>query len=174
VAVLQEWVDRDRLVITGGSYAGYLTVWIIAHDNRFKAAVAQRGVYDFTTFYGEGNAWQLVAWAMGGNPYDPRFKQIIDRNNAMSYVSRIRTPLLIKHGSNDLRTGTSQSEMLYRALKDLGRPVEYVRYPDAGHDLSRSGDPLQRMDRLNRIIEFFERYIANPRPAPVASSGSAN
>lgn len=176
MALLQEWVDRDRLVLTGGSYAGYLTVWIIGNDHRFKAAVSQRGVYDFMTFYGEGNAWRLVAYAMGSNPppLDARFRQVFDRNNALNFVSRIRTPLLIKHGSNDLRTGVSQSEMLYRALKEAGKPVEYVRYPDVGHELSRSGDPLQRMDRLNRIIEFFERYVANPRPAPVASSVSPN
>jgi dipeptidyl aminopeptidase/acylaminoacyl peptidase len=76
-------------------------------------------------------------------------------------VSKIRTPLLIMHASNDLRTGVSQSEMMYRALKELNRPVEYVRYPNAGHDLSRTGDPRQRMDRLNRIIEFFERHVGS-------------
>jgi dipeptidyl aminopeptidase/acylaminoacyl peptidase len=96
-------------------------------------------------------------------------QQVIGRNNVMTHASRIRTPLLITHGSSDLRTGVSQSEMLYRALKDFGRPVEYVRYPDAGHDLSRNGDPMQRMDRLDRIIEFFERYVDNPRPAPTVS-----
>jgi dipeptidyl aminopeptidase/acylaminoacyl peptidase len=165
-----EWVDPDRLVITGGSYAGYLTAWVISHDNRFKAAVAQRGVYDFETFYGEGNAWRLVAWMMGGSPFDARFKQVIERNNPLNFVNRIKTPLLIKHSSNDLRTGVSQSEMFYRALKDLNRPVEYVRYPEEGHDLSRTGDPKRRMDRLNRMIEFFERYIENPRPAPTTSA----
>ena len=163
------WIDREKLVLTGGSYAGYLTAWIISHDNRFKAAVAQRGVYDFDTFFGEGNAWRLVSWSMGGHPIDPRFTQVIDRNNIMNYVTRIRTPLLIEHASSDLRTGVSQSEMLYRALKELNRPVEYVRYPDTGHDMSRSGEPLQRMDRLNRIIEFFDRHVENARPAPVAS-----
>jgi dipeptidyl aminopeptidase/acylaminoacyl peptidase len=70
---------------------------------------------------------------------------------------------LIIHGSGDLRTGVSQSEMLYRSLKALGRPVEYVRYPGAGHDLSRTGDPTARMDRLNRIVEFFLRYVEGPR-----------
>ena len=163
---LEEWVDEDRLVVTGGSYAGYLTAWIVAHDHRFKAAVAQRGVYDLATFFGEGNAWRLVEWTMGGYPYDARYRAIIDRNSPLTYVSSIRTPLLIMHASRDLRTGVSQSAMLYRALKTLDRPVEYVRYPDAGHDLSRSGEPVQRLDRLNRIIEFFERYIENPRPAP--------
>jgi dipeptidyl aminopeptidase/acylaminoacyl peptidase len=166
---LQEWVDVERLVVTGGSYAGYLTAWIIAHDHRFKAAVAQRGVYDLATFFGEGNAWRLVEWAMGGYPFDARYRAVVDRNSPFTYVGRIHTPLLILHGSRDLRAGVAQSEMLYRALKALGRPVEYVRYPEAGHDLHRRGDPGQRMDRLNRIIEFFERHIDNPRPAPTRS-----
>ncbi|MHC4786336.1 MAG: S9 family peptidase [Planctomycetota bacterium] len=163
---LQEWVDADRLVVTGGSYAGYLTAWIIAQDHRFKAAVAQRGVYDLATFFGEGNAWRLVEWMMGGYPFDARFRAVVDRNSPFTYVSRIHTPLLIVHADRDLRAGVAQSEMLYRALKALDRPVEYVRYPEAGHDLSRRGDPRQRMDRLNRIIDFFERHIDNPRPAP--------
>lgn len=165
------WVDADRLVVTGGSYAGYLTAWLIAHDQRFKAAVAQRGVYDLTTFFGEGNAWRLVPWAMGGYPWESTIRPILSRESPFTHVLRIRTPLLITHASSDLRTGVSQSEMLYRALKVLERPVEYVRYPNAGHDLSRTGDPLQRMDRLNRIIEFFERHVQNPRAAPVVPSG---
>jgi dipeptidyl aminopeptidase/acylaminoacyl peptidase len=169
-ALLNEWADPERLVVTGGSYGGYLTAWVIAHDHRFKAAVAQRGVYDLATFFGEGNAWQLLKWAFGGYPYDSRYYEILRRESPFTYVRSIRTPLLIKHASQDLRTGVSQSEMLYRALKELGRDVEYVRYPDAGHDLSRTGDPRQRMDRLHRIIEFFERYVENPRPAPAAAS----
>jgi len=164
--VLEEWVDQDRLVVTGGSYGGYLTAWIVGHDHRFKAAVAQRGVYDLTTFFGEGNAWRLVRWSMGGYPWDARIRPILQRESPFTSVNRIRTPLLIMHGSRDLRTGVSQSEMLYRALKELGRDVEYVRYPNTGHELSRSGEPHQRMDRLNRIVEFFDRHVQNDRPAP--------
>lgn len=164
----EPWVDEDRLVVTGGSYGGYLTAWIVAHDHRFKAAVAQRGVYDLATFFGEGNAWRLVGEAMGGFPWDAAARPVIRRESPFTDVQRIRTPLLIMHASDDLRTGVSQSEMLYRALKVLGRPVEYVRYPDAGHDLSRSGDPRQRVDRLLRIVEFFERSVSNERPAPRA------
>ncbi len=154
------WMDRERLFLTGGSYAGYLTAWIVAHDHRFKAAVAQRGVYDLVTFFGEGNAWRLVEWAFGGFPWQPEIRKILERESPFTHVENIRTPLLIIHSSNDLRTGVSQSEMLYRALKHLERPVEYARYPGAGHDLSRTGDPTQRMDRLLRIIEFFDRFDA--------------
>ncbi|MBS1825542.1 MAG: S9 family peptidase [Acidobacteria bacterium] len=160
--------DKDRLFITGGSYAGYLTAWIIAHDHRFKAAAAQRGVYDLSTFYGEGNAFRLVKNAFGGRPYESGMRPLLEEQSPFTHVAKIRTPLLILHGSLDLRTGVSQSEMLYRALKDLGREVEYVRYPGVGHELTRSGAPLQRMDHMLRIIEFFERYAGNDSPAPVS------
>ena len=165
-----DWIDADRQFVTGGSYAGYLTAWIIAHTDRFDAAVAQRGVYDLHTFFGEGNAWLLVEHAMGGFPWDPEARIIHERESPFTYVDQITTPFLIMHGSNDLRTGVSQSEMMYRALKELDRPVEYVRYPNAGHDLSRNGNPRQRLDRLMRIVEFFERYANNQRPAPVRVS----
>lgn len=163
-------IDTTRLFLTGGSYAGYLTAWIVGHDHRFRAAAAQRGVYDLTTFYGEGNAYRLVENSFGGLPWDPETRRILDRESPFTYVSRIKTPLLILHGSQDYRTGVTQSEMLYRALKQQGKPVEYVRYPNVGHELTRSGPPLQRMDHLLRIVEFFERYASNDHEAPVEAS----
>jgi dipeptidyl aminopeptidase/acylaminoacyl peptidase len=135
-----------------------MTAWIVGHDQRFVAAVAQRGVYDLSFFFGEGNAWRLVPYHMGGYPWEPEARAVLDRESPLTYVDEIRTPLLIIHSDRDRRTGVNQSEMLYKALKVLERPVEYVRYPEEGHDLSRSGDPKRRLDRLNRIVEFFERY----------------
>ncbi|MDE2835004.1 MAG: S9 family peptidase [Bacteroidota bacterium] len=157
----QRWVDADRQVVTGGSYAGYLTAWIVGQDHRFKAAVAQRGVYDLETFFGEGNAWRLVPNHFGGFPWERG--PLLRANSPITFVDLIQTPLLIMHADNDLRTGVIQSEVLYKSLKALGRPVEYVRYPNAGHDLSRSGNPKQRMDRLLRIWEFMERYVGADR-----------
>jgi dipeptidyl aminopeptidase/acylaminoacyl peptidase len=157
------WVDTSRQVITGGSYAGYLTAWIIAHDHRFKAAFAQRGVYDLTTFMGEANAWRLVPNYFGGYPWQDDIKKVLDQNSPLTYVDQIRTPLLIKHGENDLRTGVSQSEMLSKSLKVLGREVEYVRVPGATHELSRTGNVRQRLDRILRIYEFMERYVGEPK-----------
>jgi len=151
-------VDKDRLFLTGGSYAGYLTAWIVGHDRRFRAAAAQRGVYDLKTFYGEGNAFDLVEGAFGGFPWEARAKGILERESPFTYVDQIETPLLILHASEDLRTGVTQSEMLFRALEQRGKDVEYVRYPGEGHELTRSGNPGRRMDHLLRIVEFFERY----------------
>ena len=159
LAAQEPWVDASREVVTGGSYGGYMTAWLITQDHRFKAAVAVRGVYDLATFFGEGNAWRLVPYDFGGYPWQKDIRPILEANSPMTFVDRITTPLLIKHGDTDLRTGFVQSEMLYKSLKVLGRPVEYARYPHATHELSRSGDPRQRLDRIVRFDEFFRRYI---------------
>lgn len=165
------FADPARQVVTGGSYAGYLTAWIVAHTDRFKAAAAQRGVYDLPTFFGEGNAWRLVPNAFGGYPWQDStvvratqgdtlsILDLLREQSPLSYVQNIRTPLLIKHGDADRRTGFVQSEMLFRSLVQLGRDVEYARYPGATHELSRSGVPAQRLDRLLRLYEFMARYV---------------
>lgn len=158
IASRESWVDTSRLVITGGSYAGYLTAWIISHDHRFKAAFAQRGVYDLSTFMGEGNAWRLTPGYFG-LPWEEESVTKIRENSPYTYVDKITTPFLIKHGDNDLRTGVIQSEMMYKSLKYLNREVEYVRYQGATHELSRTGNVRQRIDRILRIHEFFQRYI---------------
>jgi dipeptidyl aminopeptidase/acylaminoacyl peptidase len=155
----EPYIDSSRQVVTGGSYGGYLTAWIIGHDHRFKAAVAQRGVYDLATFYGEGNAWFLVPLYWGGYPWQPEVRTILNRDSPLSYVADIKTPLLIQHGDVDFRTGVVQSQILYKSLKQLGREVEYVRYPRATHELSRSGEPKQRLDTLVRYEEFFRRHL---------------
>ncbi len=158
LASAQAWVDTSKLVLTGGSYAGYLTAWIVGHDHRFKAAFAQRGVYDLTTFMGEGNAWRLTPNYFG-LPWQPKDFELLKSESPYTYVDKIKTPLLIKHGENDLRTGVIQSEMLYKSMKYLGKEVEYVRMPGGTHELSRTGNVRQRIDRMLRIYEFFERFI---------------
>ncbi len=160
------WIDKDQLFVEGGSYAGYMVAWIISHDHRFKAANAQRGVYDLTTFMGEGNAWWLVPTNFGGYPWEPDTRKLLEAESPYSYVKEIQTPLLIIHGDQDLRTGVIQSEMLYKSLKILNKPVEYIRYPREGHELTRSGNPGRMMDHLLRVIEFFERYTRHLEAPP--------
>jgi dipeptidyl aminopeptidase/acylaminoacyl peptidase len=155
----ENWIDTSRLLVTGGSYAGYLVAWIIAHDHRLKAACSQRGVYDLATFFGEGNAWRLVPNYFGGYPWEPATREILERESPINYVQNITTPYIIFHGDNDRRTGFVQSEMMFRSLKVLGRPVEYVRHPGGTHELTRSGNNRQRIDQMLRTYEFFERWI---------------
>ncbi len=157
--IAEGWADTSKLLVTGGSYAGYLVAWIISHDQRFKAACSQRGVYDLATFFGEGNAWRLVPNYFGGYPWEPATKATLERESPINYVQNINTPYIIFHGDNDRRTGFVQSEMLYHSLKALGRPVEYVRHPGGTHELTRSGNNRQRIDQMLRTYEFFERWI---------------
>jgi dipeptidyl aminopeptidase/acylaminoacyl peptidase len=160
--ISEGWADTSRLLISGGSYGGYLVTWTIAHDHRFLAACAQRGVYDLFSFFGEGNAWRLVPIYFGGYPWEPAVKKVLERESPISYVQDITTPLIIFHGENDRRTGFVQSEMMFRSLKVLNRPVEYVRHPGATHEITRSGDNRQRMDQMLRTYEFFERWVKKP------------
>jgi dipeptidyl aminopeptidase/acylaminoacyl peptidase len=168
------WMDTEQQFLTGGSYAGYLTAWIVSQTNRFDAAVAQRGVYELEFFFGEGNAWRLIPDHFGGYPWEPEARASMEANSPQTFVANIITPLLIMHSDLDLRTGVRQSELLYRSLKVLNRPVEYVRYPGEGHELSRSGNPLLRMDRLNRIVEFFERYSTHETIPPATKISFTN
>ncbi len=155
----QSWVDTSKLLVTGGSYGGYLVAYLIGHDHRFKAACSQRGVYDLATFFGEGNAWRLVPYYFGGYPWEPATKATLTRESPINYVPAITTPYLIFHGEADRRTGTTQGEMMFRSLKVAGRPVEYVRHPGATHEITRSGNNRQRIDQMLRTYEFFERWI---------------
>jgi dipeptidyl aminopeptidase/acylaminoacyl peptidase len=117
------------------------------------------GVYDLLTFFGEGNAWRLVPHYFGGYPWQAETRRILERESPLTHVEAIKTPLLIQHGDNDRRTGFVQSEMLLRSLKVMGRDVEAVRYPRASHEMSRAGEPKQRLDSLVRYEEFFRRYL---------------
>lgn len=159
LAIKEGWADTTRLAVTGGSYAGYLVTWIVGHTNRFKVAASQRGVYELSTFYGEGNAWRLVPNYFGGYPWEKATRAILERESPLTYVANIKTPLIIFHGENDLRTGVIQSEMLYKSLKQLGREVEYVRHPGASHEITRAGNNRQRIDQMLRTWEFFARYL---------------
>ncbi|HEU0014148.1 MAG TPA: S9 family peptidase [Longimicrobium sp.] len=153
--------DPARQAVTGGSYAGYMTAWLIGAEapERFKAAVAARGVYDLGTWYGGSNTWRLFEGEFGVRPWeDP---EIVRQQSPLAYVDRIRTPLLLLHADTDFRTTIAGAESLFRALKVLGREVEFVRYPREGHELTRSGEPKHRIDHMLRTLEFFERYITH-------------
>jgi len=159
LTIQEGWADTTKLAVTGGSYAGYLVSYIIGNTNRFKVACAQRGVYELSTFFGEGNAWRLVPNYFGGYPWDKNTKILLDKESPLTYVKNIKTPLIIFHGEVDLRTGVIQSEMLYKSLKVLNREVEYVRHPGASHEITRSGNNRQRIDQMLRTYEYFSRFI---------------
>lgn len=154
--VAQGYVDADRLVVTGGSYGGYMTAWIIGHDDRFRAAVTQRGVYDLGAFTGATDIPRFTEQIFETFYWDD--PQKLCEHSPLTYAKDIHTPLLILHAEQDYRAPIIGAEQLYAALRRLGRTVGFVRYPREGHELSRSGEPKHRIDRLNRIVNWFDRH----------------
>jgi dipeptidyl aminopeptidase/acylaminoacyl peptidase len=161
-AVAQGCVDPERLVVTGGSYGGFMTAWLIGHDARFQAAVAQRGVYDLAGFYGTSDIPLLTEWEFDAVPWEK--PEHLWKYSPLAYAGQIHTPLLLIHSENDFRAPIPAAEGLFVALRRLQRPVEMVRYPRDGHELSRSGEPKHRVDRLQRIVGWFDRHV---KPADV-------
>jgi dipeptidyl aminopeptidase/acylaminoacyl peptidase len=151
------FVDKKRLALTGGSYAGYMTAWITAHDPRFACAWSQRGLYSLLSFYGTSDIPHLVEREFDLEfPHDDFEKSW--RHSPLAYAKTITTPLAIEHQENDYRCPISEAEQLFTVLKKLKREVMFVRYPREGHEMSRGGEPLHRVDRLNRMVGWFDKW----------------
>ena len=152
------FIDEDRLGVTGGSYGGFMTNWIVGQTNRFKAAVTQRSISNWLSFYGVSDIGHFFTkWELGINLLeDP--KKLWDFS-PLKYAENVETPLLILHGEQDLRCPIEQGEQLFVALKHLRKDVEFIRFPNANHELSRSGKPEMRIERLNHICRWFEAYL---------------
>lgn len=159
--IAKGFVDADRLAVTGGSYGGYMTAWIISHTGRFKAAVSQRGVYNLLSFFGTTDIPMFLNDEWGTLPWDdPVF---LWEHSPIAHAHKIKTPLLIEHGENDFRVPVSEAEQLFAYIRRNGGTVKMIRFPRAGHEMSRSGEPQQRASRLNHIIEWFNTYCLGDR-----------
>jgi len=154
--VAQGYIDEKRMAVTGGSYGGFMTAWVIGHDQRFSAAVSQRGVYQMMSFYGTTDVPRLIEGEFDTMAFDDPEKMW--KYSPFAYVRQMHTPLLLIHSDNDYRVPISDAEQLFTALKKLRRTVEFVRYPRDGHELSRSGEPNHRIDRLERMTAWFDKY----------------
>jgi dipeptidyl aminopeptidase/acylaminoacyl peptidase len=137
--IAKGYVDFERLVITGGSYGGFITAWVVGHDDRFKAAVAQRGVYDLTGFYSTSDVPLLAEREFASAPWEDPAK--LWKYSPLAYVERIHTPLLLIHSENDFRAPIPAAEGLFVALRQLKREVEMVRYPATDTSCRAAANP---------------------------------
>ncbi|SHH03166.1 S9 family peptidase [Virgibacillus chiguensis] len=152
------FIDTERLGVTGGSYGGFMTNWIVGHTNRFKAAVTQRSISNWLSFYGVSDiGFFFTEWEHGVNLLDDPTK--LWEFSPLKYAANIETPLLILHGELDYRCPIEQGEQLFITLKHLKKEVEFIRFPNANHELSRSGDPNMRMERLQHMLRWFDTYL---------------
>jgi len=150
--------DERRLGVTGGSYGGYMTNWVVGHTDRFKAAVTQRSISNWYSFFGTSDIGYCFAEEeVGGVPWDNL--QHYKEESPITYVENIKTPLLVIHSDEDYRCPIEQGEQLFVALKKLRKETMMVRFPGENHELSRSGKPRHRIERLNHIVNWFKKYL---------------
>jgi dipeptidyl aminopeptidase/acylaminoacyl peptidase len=164
--------DPDKLGIGGWSYGGYMSAWAITQTDRFKASVVGAGMSDLATEFGTEIDSAYDEWFYG-LPWENREK--FQASSPMTYIQRAKTPALILQGENDVIDPISQSQPLYRALKRLGVPSDFVIYPRSGHGLR---EEKQILDAAHRVIAWFDLYVrgiheeAKPAAAtaPIAQS----
>ena len=153
----QNFVNPKRIGITGGSYGGYMTNWIIGHTNRFRAAVTQRAVADLESFFGSSDIGYALNREFNGFPWNN--KENYEKCSPITYFKNVKTPVLILHNESDLRCSIGQSEQMFAMLKVLGKTVEFVRFPQEPHGLSRHGRPDRRIARLEWMLKWFRKYL---------------
>ena len=153
----QNYVDPEKLAVTGYSYGGFMSSWIIGHTNRFKCAVIGAPVTNLDSFYGTADIGvNFSERQIGGSRLD--IKNEYDFRSPLSYAENVDTPALLLHGDSDYRVPISQSEEYFVTLKRLGKIVEFVRFPGQNHGLMRTGDLKMRKEYLTRMLQWIDRY----------------
>ncbi len=152
------YIDPARMGVTGGSYGGYMTLWIIGHTDRFEAAVAQRVVSNFISMWGSSDMNWVFQQVWGDKPPWEAFETYWE-HSPLSHLGKATTPTRIIHSENDLRCPIEQGEQAFIALRVRGIPTDMILFPDEPHGLSRTGRTDRRVARLRHILEWMERYL---------------
>jgi dipeptidyl aminopeptidase/acylaminoacyl peptidase len=158
------YVDPKKLGVTGGSGGGVLTDWTVTQTDRFAAAVSQRDISNWASWWYTADFTLFQPRWFKAPPFqDP--KDYADRS-AITFVEKIHTPMMFVLGQADYRTPQdSGGEQLFRALKFLKRPTAMVVFPRESHELSRSGEPWHRIERLDNIVGWFDKWLMGvPHP----------
>jgi dipeptidyl aminopeptidase/acylaminoacyl peptidase len=151
------FVDSDRVAVSGWSYGGYMTVWLLGHYQGWRVAVAGAAVTDWMDQYNLGDSNVRRGFAFGGSPWtDPKRLEAYMEQSPISAVSKIRTPTLVMTNTQDFRVTPTQSFKLYHALRDNGVPTKFIAYPIHGHN---AGDPVRQRDVQRRWIGWIEQYF---------------
>ncbi|MGE5735293.1 MAG: S9 family peptidase, partial [Acidobacteriota bacterium] len=158
------YIDSKKLGVTGGSGGGVLTNWTITHSDRFAAAVSQRDISDWASWWYTADFTLFQANWFKAPPFQD--SQDYVNRSAITFVENIHTPVMFVLGESDYRTPPdSGGEQLFRALKFLKRPTAMVMFPRESHELSRSGEPWHRIERLEHIVNWFDRWLMGvPHP----------
>lgn len=150
-------LDPDRLGVTGGSYGGFSTNWLLGHSDRFKAAVTDRSICNMTSMFGTDDIALVSLAPEMGTPWENQ--ELYWDMSPLKYVGNVTTPCLIIHSENDHRCPMEQAEQWFIALRTLDVPTQLIRFPYESHGLGRNGKPKHRVERLERTLGWFETYL---------------
>lgn len=153
-------IDPERLGVTGGSYGGFMTNWIIGHTHRFRAAVSQRSIASQITSYGVSDIGYSCTWEETGGDMYRDFDQVW-ASSPLKYACHAITPTLFLHSDQDYRCVLAEGQQMFTALKDRGVPSKLFIFKGENHELSRSGQPMHRVRRLWEILSWMNQYLKN-------------
>ena len=155
-----DYIDADRLGVTGGSYGGFMTNWIIGHTDRFKAAASQRSISNWLSFFGVSDIGPLFsADQTDATPWNDPVRMW--EQSPLKYADNVKTPTLFIHSDQDYRCPLDQGLQMFSALRYNGIDTRLCMFKGENHELSRSGKPKHRVRRLREITEWFEKYLKN-------------
>jgi dipeptidyl aminopeptidase/acylaminoacyl peptidase len=155
------FIDEKRIAVSGWSYGGYMTAWLIGHYHVWKAAVAGAAVTDWNDMYNLGD-WNVQnRYSFGGSPWTGDFAKVYREQSPISYARAIKTPTLILATTGDARVPITQSYQLYHALKDNGVPAKLVAYPVSGHF---PADPVRQLDVFRRWVGWLDEHLKTNPP----------
>lgn len=150
--------DPSKLALTGYSYGGFMTNWIVGHTNRFAAAVTGGCVTNLQSQYGSSDYGSFLSWEIGDEAYEAR--DLYAHLSPINYVENVKTPVLILHGQADDRCPVGQAEEWYISLKRQLKEVQMVLYPSASHLFIVQGLPSHRVDYARRIVDWVEGHTS--------------
>lgn len=151
-------IDPNRIAVTGGSYGGFMTNWIIGHTDRFKCAVSLRSIANWISKFGTTDiGYFFVQSEQGANPWTNSDKLWF--HSPMKYANKVKTPTLFIHAENDYRCWFVEGLQMFTSLKYFGVESRFCLFRDEHHDLSRTGKPTHRIRRMEEIMNWYEKYL---------------
>ncbi len=158
--VLAQWpLEASRVAVAGGSYGGYMTNWLTArHPQRFKAAVTDRSICNWTSFFGASDIGPRFTYLqLGATPWEN--PEVLWQKSPLSLAHQVQTPTLVVHSEQDHRCPIDQGETWFTVLLQRGVPTRFFRCPEEGHELSRAGRPDRRIARLEAYLDWFKTHL---------------
>ncbi|WAH35160.1 S9 family peptidase [Alicyclobacillus dauci] len=156
-----DFLDGSRVAVTGGSYGGFMTNWLVGHTNRFFAAVSQRSISNWISFFGCSDIGPLFVESQLVDSAEGNLARLWEMS-PLAYVQNVETPILMLHSEQDLRCPIEQAEQFYTWLRRSGKDAELLRIPNASHGLSRNGKPSLRVKRLQSIFSYIHHRLPEP------------